>query len=65
MNQLYDKLGLTISDEMEQLLLNVKDTVDKHKTKNKYTPQQFGLTPEMFREKFDYVFNEYPEISEG
>jgi hypothetical protein len=36
--------------------------VAQHKTKNKYSPEEFGLTSEIIDERFDYVYRNYPGL---
>lgn len=62
-HKLYDNLGIDITDEFERFLLNSKTLVAQHKTKNKYDPEQFGLTHDMFRERFDYIYRDFPDLT--
>jgi hypothetical protein len=61
-HKLYYNLGIDITDEFERFLLNSQSMVFQHKTKNKYDPEQFGLTPEMIRERFDYAYRDFPDL---
>jgi len=62
-HKLYNNLGIDITDEFEKFLLNSRSMVAQHKTKNKYDPEQFGLTPEMFHERFDYIYRDFPDLT--
>jgi omega-hydroxy-beta-dihydromenaquinone-9 sulfotransferase len=62
-HKLYDNLGIDITDEFERFLLNSQSMVSNHKTKNKYDPEQFGLTHEMFRKRFDYIYRDFPDLT--
>ena len=62
-HELYDNLGINITDEFERFLLNSQSMVSNHKTKNKYDPEQFGLTPEMFRKRFAYIYRDFPDLT--
>ncbi len=62
-HELYDNLGIEITDEFERFLLNSKSMVSHHKTKNKYNPEQFGLTREMFLKRFDFIYRDFPDLT--
>ncbi len=63
-HKLYDNLGLTVPDEFEEFLYQSKAMVAQHKTKNKYSPEQFELTREMMNERFDYVYKDFQVLKE-
>jgi len=60
--KLYDNLGIEFTNEYEEFLLNSKSTVQLHKTKNKYNPEEFGLTPEAIRERYYYIYRDFPDL---
>ncbi len=60
--KLYDNLGIEFSSEYEDFLLNSKNTVQLHKTKNKYNPEELGFTPEAIRERYGYIYRDFPDL---
>ena len=60
--KIYNQLGMELTDDMERFLSQSTGFTNTHKTKGKYSPEEYGLTREMISTRFNYVYRDYPEL---
>jgi len=53
--KLYGNLNIEFTSEYEEFLLNSKSTIEIHKTKNKYNPEELGFTLVLYNELYDFM----------
>jgi omega-hydroxy-beta-dihydromenaquinone-9 sulfotransferase len=60
--KVYEDLGLEFTNDYEAILLDSARHIGSYKTKNSYTPEEFGLTAESIHKRYDYVYREFPGL---
>jgi omega-hydroxy-beta-dihydromenaquinone-9 sulfotransferase len=56
---IYFQLRLKMSPEYKEFLTHADALAKSHKTKNKYTPEDFGLNKELIIERYSFIYHEY------